>query len=234
MNDFSMFPFYLTQFQIQRIHAPISEKTVSCIPNKTSVSDIMTAEKTMEKKSRSDTTKYRLAEAVKECMKTTPVEEITVKQIAAVCGTTRQTFYRNFRDRDDLINWYFNIILDESFRQLGSGETVFDGLIRKFEYIHKEHLFFSAAFRTDTQNNLKDHDFRMIYDFYRNLIREKTGSWPDPETEALLEMYCQSSVYMTVKWVLSGMQASEKDLAKLMIDAMPAKIRSLFTQLDIV
>ena len=37
-------------------------------------------------------TKYRLAESMKECMKTTPVEEITVRQICEICGVTRQTF----------------------------------------------------------------------------------------------------------------------------------------------
>ena len=33
-------------------------------------------------------TKYRLAESMKECMKTTPVEEITVRQICEICGVT--------------------------------------------------------------------------------------------------------------------------------------------------
>ena len=41
-------------------------------------------------------TKYRLAAAMKECMKTTPVDAITVRQITERCGVTRQTFYRNF------------------------------------------------------------------------------------------------------------------------------------------
>ena len=194
----------------------------------------MTDGQTMVNISRSEKTKYRLAEAVKECMKTTPLEDITIKQIVSVCGLTRQTFYRNFMDREDLINWYFNIILNESFRQMGSGKTVYDGLVRKFEYIRQEHLFFSAAFGADTQNSLKDHDFNMIYDFYRNLIKEKTGSLPDEETSALLEMYCQSSVYMTVKWVLNNMPVSEKALANLMLDAMPPKLCSLFRQLNLI
>ena len=59
--------------------------------------------------------KYRLAEAMKNCMKKMPVEKITVKEIVAECGTTRQTFYRNFQDKYDLINWYFDRILLESF-----------------------------------------------------------------------------------------------------------------------
>ena len=184
--------------------------------------------------SRSEKTKYRLAQALKECLKTTPLEEITIKQLVSSCGLTRQTFYRNFADLNDLVQWYFNIILDESFRQLGSTETVYDGLVRKFEYIHEEHLYFSAAFRSDRENNLRDHDFRMILDFYRNLIREKTGSLPDGTTDALLEMYCQASVYMTVKWVLSGMRESEKTLASLMIEAMPEKLRALFVRLQLI
>ena len=55
--------------------------------------------------------KYRLAEAMKECMKKSPVEKITVKEITEECGVTRQTFYRNFQDKYDLINWYFDKIL---------------------------------------------------------------------------------------------------------------------------
>ena len=66
-------------------------------------------------------TKYRLAESMKECMKSTPVEEITVRQICEICGVTRQTFYRNFLDKYDLINWYFDKLLTKSFERMGFG-----------------------------------------------------------------------------------------------------------------
>ena len=47
-------------------------------------------------KVKGEKTKYRLAQSMKECMKTTTVDNITVKQITENCGLTRQTFYRNF------------------------------------------------------------------------------------------------------------------------------------------
>ena len=47
-------------------------------------------------------TKYKLAASIKECMKTTPVDRITVKDIVEGCGLARQTFYRNFKDKYDL------------------------------------------------------------------------------------------------------------------------------------
>ena len=121
-------------------------------------------------------TKYRLAESMKECMKTTPVEEITVRQICEICGVTRQTFYRNFLDKYDLINWYFDKLLTKSFEHMGRGTTVFDSLEKKFTYIQKEKAFFAAAFRYDKQNSLREHDFDLILAFYENLIHEKSGS----------------------------------------------------------
>ena len=140
-------------------------------------------------------TKYRLAESMKECMKSTPVEEITVRQICEICGVTRQTFYRNFLDKYDLINWYFDKSLTKSFEHMGRGTTVFDSLEKKFTYIQKEKAFFAAAFRYDKQNSLREHDFDLILAFYENLIHEKSGSPVSPEMHFLLEMYCKMGAY---------------------------------------
>ena len=85
---------------------------------------------------------------MKECMKTSKVDAITVKQLAEKCGLTRQTFYRNFLDKFDLINWYFGKILNQSFEHMGRGTSVYDALVRKFTYIEQEKQFFAAAFQT--------------------------------------------------------------------------------------
>ena len=84
---------------------------------------------------RGEKTKYRLAESMKECMCHTPVDAITVRQITENCGLTRQTFYRNFMDKFDLINWYFDKLLIKSFEYMGQGKTVQEGLQLKFSYI---------------------------------------------------------------------------------------------------
>ncbi len=178
--------------------------------------------------------KYKLAEAMKRCMKHSTVENITVKQIVEECGVSRQSFYRNFIDKYDLVNWYFDRLLEQSFKEMGKGETIRDGLIKKFQYIKQERLFFTAGFKGDEQNNLKEHDFIMIYEFYCALIREKTGAPPEHRIRKLLEMYCQSSIYMTVQWLMKGMKESEEELADLMIDAMPEALHRLFVKINLV
>ena len=145
--------------------------------------------------------KYRLAEAMKECMKKAPVEKITVKEITEECGVTRQTFYRNFQDKYDLINWYFDKI-----------------------------LFFRAAFKNDDQNCLRDHDFELITKFYTDRIEGNTGKKMSDKIRFQLEMYCQGSIYMTVQWVLGNHKATPETLARFLSESMPVELRDVFKE----
>ena len=183
---------------------------------------------------KSDSTKYRLAEAMKTCMKTMPVDKITVREIVETCNTTRQTFYRYFQDKFDLINWYFDKVLLESFAHMGEGKTVYEGLCKKFAFIKQERVFFSAAFRYDEQNSLKQHDFELILAFYTDRIREKTKGEPSQDMLFSLELYCYGSIYMTVKWVLSGMKESPCEMAAALVKAMPQNLSELFLRLHLI
>ena len=178
--------------------------------------------------------KYRLAEAMKTCMRTMPVEKITVKEIVQECGTTRQTFYRYFLDKYDLINWYFDKILLESFEHMGEGTTVYEGLCKKFQYIEEEKLFFKAAFRNDQQNCLREHDFQLILAFYTRQIEEKTKEPISENLRFLLEMYCQGSIYMTVQWVLGERKSTPQEMAKALVSAMPSELHDVMKQLNLV
>lgn len=181
-----------------------------------------------------DITKLKLAYAMRECMEKETVEEITVREICKKSSFSRQTFYRCFIDKYDLINWYFDRILHESFNQMGKGRTIRESLILKFNYIQQELVFFKAGFQSDDVNNLKEHDFKMIFAFYQNLIEEKSGEKPDKRIKDILEMYCQSSVYMTVEWITGHNQNTSEGLADMMIDAMPYKLSKLFVKLNIL
>lgn len=167
-------------------------------------------------------------------MKKAPVEEITVKEICAASGLSRQSFYRCCRDKYDLVNGFFDDLLMGSFREMGRGQDIRDSLVKKFSFIRREGMFFENAFRTDEQNSLREHDIHEIDAFYTHLIEQKTGKKPDKRIQELLDMYCVASVFRTVMWVLGGMQESEEELADIMIEAMPAKLSKLFEDIGIL
>lgn len=189
----------------------------------------------MDDKRTGDSGKVRLAEAVKRCMARHELEDITIKEITAEAGVSRQTFYRHFLDKYDLVNWYFDLLLGESFREMGFGRTIYEGLVRKFHYIQAERVFFRNAFASAQQNNLKEHDFRCIFAFYQDLYRKKTGVALQGEPLALLEMYCQASIYMTVKWVECDKgTTTPEQLAELMLKAMPPALIDRFIACDLL
>ena len=188
----------------------------------------------MEPQKQNDGVRYKLANAMKECMRSAPVEKITVKEIVETCGLTRQTFYRNFQDKYDLINWYFDKLLLESFAQMGDGLTVYEGLTRKFEFIQKERVFFAGAFRSDDKNSLKEHDYELILDFYTQLIRRKTGKQPTEEILFPLRLYCRGSIDMTVEWIFAPKEVSPEQMAAFLVSALPAPVTELFQQLDVL
>lgn len=183
---------------------------------------------------RNEKTKYRLADSVKRCMMTTPVDKITVQNIVDGCEMTRQTFYRNFKDKYDLINWYFDKLVLESFAQIGVDKTVCQSLEEKFEFIKKENVFFTEAFRSDDYNSLKEHDFELIMGFYTELITRRTHKPLAEEIQFLLEMYCRGSVYMTVKWVLGGMKQTPREMAVSLVEAMPPRLSDVFKEAGLV
>lgn len=93
---------------------------------------------------------------------------------------------------------------------------------------------FSINTICDKQNSLREHDFDLILAFYENLIHEKSGSPVSPEMHFLLEMYCQGSITMTVKWVLTGMDLTPSEFAALLVRAMPEDLKKLFRNLQLL
>ena len=151
----------------------------------------------------SEKMKYKLANAMKELLVHTPVDKITVKQIVDQCDVTRPTFYRHFKDKYDLINWYFDVLAQMSFKQMGISLTLREGLLKKFEY-------------------------QCIYQFYCDIIHKQGVDKIPEELEFLLRMYCRGSIAMTVEWATTGMKMSPEQLADQLIDAMPPKLYDLF------
>lgn len=179
-------------------------------------------------------TKYKLASSIKECMRTAPVEKITVKDIVEGAGVARQTFYRNFMDKYDLINWYFDKLVLACFQQIGVSHTVEESLTQKLAFIREEKAFFMGAFRSDGQNSLKEHDFQLILEFYQELMAKRSQKPAEEDIRFLLEMYCQGSVYMTVKWILGGMREEPEEVARKLVEAMPPKLEEVFRELGLM
>ena len=97
-----------------------------------------------------------------------------------------------------------------------------------------EHLFFKAAFKNDEQNNLKEHDFKLIRQFYIDQIEGKSHRKISDKLLFQRELYCQGSVFMTTQWVLGNKNFTPQELAGLLADAMPKELADVFREVNLI
>ena len=57
----------------------------------------------------SNITKKALASALKDLMSRTPYAKISVSDICELCEMNRKSFYYHFKDKEDLVNWIFDV-----------------------------------------------------------------------------------------------------------------------------
>jgi len=177
-------------------------------------------------------TKLEFSLAVKELMKTKSLDKISVSSICKKCNLTRQTFYRNFQDKYDLVNRYFQQLCNKSFLLMGVKLDLHEALYEKFKFIEDEKIFFSQAFKSDDYNNLKNYDFEMIYKFYEKAIVTQTKKPLSKDFSFLLEMYCKGSIYMTVKWATGYLEISKEKMVDLLIESLPEALKQYLIQLN--
>lgn len=177
-------------------------------------------------------TKYIFAQSIKELMEKQSLDKITVTDIVKRSGMTRQTFYRNFQDKYDLVNWYFEKLADKSFRQIGNSSTLREGLIKKFSFLLNDRVFFMQAFQSKDYNNVENYDYQCILEFYSAIIEKKIGLIPH-DIMFLLKMYCHGSITMTVEWAIGGMKETPEEMADLLIAALPVKLEELLSKLKV-
>ncbi len=119
-------------------------------------------------------TKLTIANALLILLKTQPLNKITVTQITKEANLTRQTFYRNFEDKEDLVNWYFEKLCLESLERNGGSNHFKKALIKKFTFIQSQNTFFKEAFKEDDYNSLTTMTIAGTHDFYKKKIETKT------------------------------------------------------------
>ena len=166
---------------------------------------------------KNEETLFLFAKAIKSLIKKQPLDKITVTDIVSTAGKTRQTFYRHFQDKYDLVNWYFEKLVLKSFEEMNQGGSLQEALNLKFAFIEQEHAFFKEAFKSNDYNNLIHYDFCCIY--------KNTGKTLSSDIDFLLNMYCRGSVDMTVEWVLNDIPIKKEEIVSYLIEAIPDKLK---------
>lgn len=149
-------------------------------------------------------TKYQLAMALRKRLETTPLDKITVRELAADCGVNRQTFYYHFEDIYDLMHWSIEL---EARSLLEMGDE-FDWKIcvrRLINYIDQNHALCMSILDSLGHRMLRRIIAKDIEELIRKVADSVYGGHDEATSEAAefnIKFYSLAVGGLLESWVL--------------------------------
>lgn len=126
----------------------------------------------------SEKNKLAIADAMKQLMRTTPIEKITINQILEKAGVSRRSFYRYFKDKYDLVEWIYNYDFCR-FVEVRPEKSIWEYYPDILRSLRADPEFYSNAFVFAGQNSFRFFCFEKLFP----LIMTDFGDiFPDTET----------------------------------------------------
>lgn len=163
-------------------------------------------------------TKRLLANSLKELLEHKTLDKITVKEIVERCGVNRQTFYYNFQDIYDLIEWIFN---EETERLLGERPEDADwkeDLHRIVSYLQENENLVWNVMRSVNRVNLEQFLKAEFTPTITEIVHRKTEgkNVPQENIDFIINVYTLSAVGLLFNWLDEGLELDcEESLNKL-------------------
>jgi len=159
-------------------------------------------------------TKSALAQAMKECMATTPFAKISIGTICNKCGLNRKSFYYHFRDKYELVNWIYENEIGHTIQEQLSDRHTFELALMICRYFEENRVFYSNALEVTGPNSFRDYFERQLEPLVdQTLNADGPSPFDIKELTAVVSDFCLSAVQ---RWLKSDNNLdSEKFLENL-------------------
>jgi AcrR family transcriptional regulator len=177
--------------------------------------------------------KALLADALLELCEQKPLSKISVSDIQAQSGVSRQAFYNHFRDKQDLIQYiYLNRIIVE-WADPDVDFPYYDALLKTFRRYIRYQRFLKQAILLTGQNCLADFMTDYCIEFDKTWHQRCYGDTPMPEDLCLAtEYHSRAAMTMTIWWILSDMPVSPDFITDMITKMRDAGLSHMLCQRD--
>ncbi|MER1996539.1 MAG: TetR-like C-terminal domain-containing protein [Arthrobacter sp.] len=147
-----------------------------------------------------------LAAALKERLRSEPLDRVTVTELVRDCGLTRQAFYYHFPDFQHLAVWVFEREVARQVRALAAEVGWADGLVRLMLYLRENRSATLGVLNGVGQPGLERFLFRQMRPITEAVVDQDGGGPADPRDRVLVvDFYTSAVLAVILRWVADGM-----------------------------
>lgn len=170
-----------------------------------------------------------LASTLKEMAEKKSLSKITINDLTQACDVSRQTFYNNFKDIYDLVEW---IYLKEVVTPIERGKIYDkwqDALTSIFQYISENRVFVLNTYRSFGKEFLEKVLRQEIELFLSNQVFKKIEVTKEEakQVEFSYSFYTYALVGVGLDWIEKQMPESVEELVERIERVMLGEIISL-------
>ncbi len=172
------------------------------------------------------TAKEILAESFHELAKNKNIDKITIQDIVDNCGYSPATFYRNFKDKYDLIAWEYTRGVAKIIGTIDNSHTWKQAMIDAAEWYHKEKEYLANLFQhTSGHDSFMRYMTEISYDAVKKHILASGGQEKLTRQEELyVRIYCLGTVSLTCEWILGVHDAKPEEIADIYVNSLPVQL----------
>ncbi|MDD3413095.1 MAG: TetR/AcrR family transcriptional regulator [Lachnospiraceae bacterium] len=153
-------------------------------------------------------------------METKDFKEISISEISDRAGLVRRTFYRNFSSKEDVLQSYFNSLVDEFVRRISLYKTLdCNESLRELLKICKEHKDFFQGLKRSNMLGFMLEQWNLVLPKIHAQMLDKIRHFPQSKSEKSLEYLLAFNVggtfNMVMKWIHEDMAISPDELADI-------------------
>lgn len=171
---------------------------------------------------------YRLAEALENICTRKSLENITVSQIAAEAGVTRQVFYHHFDDKFELASWIHYVHLYQSVKSAleEDSKQIWRLTTRNWMYrLLENKAFYMNAFQSVSQKEFQRIIRDYLFSCYKWKMKHRMKRDLNEEESFVLRAYIFGRMEMIYEWVGAGMSTPVERMVELLELAIPELIK---------
>jgi probable dihydroxyacetone kinase regulator len=169
-------------------------------------------------------TKNILVDSFRTLLKHKSFENISIQDIIDNCGSARSTFYRHFKDKYYLMNWFYKHHVDEIIKNNSSDYKAI--LIQCIYFVKENQSYFTEIIKLHGQNSFTN----FLYTYSLNRCKEKIikeiGTDEIPcDILFSLKFYTSGLVFMATELLNTGLKDSPEKISELIYGNMPESIK---------
>ncbi len=170
-------------------------------------------------------TKGIIIEAFRKLLLENKFENIIVQDILDEAHCSRGTFYRHFKDKYDVMNYYYfatyqSILSDPNLQGVERIRVIIDTLLKNAHY-------FQGVVDTEGTNSFHTFARNSSRQYFLDIYRKKNGmhsSIPD-RTRFMADFLSGGYASILKDWIINGNKLSEDELAECLYEMTPEEFR---------